>query len=522
MKQMNRKKRKAFSKTRIYFSAKENAVSAMITISIMILFTSISQILSFQNGELDDLSIASLFMLAILLIARWTNGYVWSIGSSIVGGILIDVLFSYPYHQINFSLPGYPIIFFCLIVTAIITSTLTVRNKQRLHESRMREQMANQIAQFSRKLMLINSYEEMTQLCVKHFSDQMETAVVFLRDINSIQYNQIVIHGTIPEYVSQNIEIMAAKECFMTRKQSGKETPITPTASFRYFPLISHGKMSGVLGILWDHPVDKEMLLRLFIMLDWTALALERQDLENQAQQIAIEAERESLRNNLLRSISHDLRTPLTGIIGATAALLDNIDSIDHKNALSLIRDINEDASWLLRMTENLLSVSKLTSTDEQVTIKKQDEAVEEIVPEAVMRCKRRMKDAVISVIIPEDPLFVPMSATLMVQVLINLIENGIRHGKSPVSVNVFQDGQFAHFSVRDYGEGLTAEVEQNLFNGVGQKKAESGRGLGIGLSLCKTIIVAHGGEITGRNHEDGGAIFEFTLPLEEDSNENE
>ena len=505
-----------------YVLMKENTYSAIITVTIMILFTAISQILSLLIGKVDELDIASLFMLAILLIARWTNGYLWSISAAIAGVVIINTIFIYPYYQVNFLLQGYPVIFFSLVLIAVITGTLTVRNKHQLEESRLREEVAQQIAQFSRKLMMVNNYEEITELCITQVGEKFGTSVLFFRDEESIANQDAVVYGDLPDSLSMDLENAAAKTCFTTRRESGNGTGVNPTAQFHYFPLTSHDKINGVLGILWDYSIDKEILLRIFIMLDLTALALERQNLKNAAQSIAIEAERESLRSNLLRSISHDLRTPLTGIIGATAALQDNIDTIEQESALSLIRDINEDASWLLRMTENLLSVSRLTTADKKVTVKKQDEAVEEVVPEAVMRCKRRMKQAAITVQIPEDPLFVPMSATQIVQVLINLIENGLRYGKPPIEVTVFQDGSNAHFSVRDHGDGLSQEAQKNLFCGVGQKKPESGRGLGIGLSLCKAIIVAHGGQITGRNHEEGGAIFEFTLPLEEDSNESE
>ncbi len=501
---------------------KENTFSAIVTVSIMLLFTALSEILSLLIGKVDELDIASLFMLAILLIARWTSGYLWSVCAAISGVVIINTIFIYPYYQVNFLLQGYPVIFFSLVLIAVITGTMTVRNKHQLEESRMREEVAQQIAQFSQKLMMVNDYEEIAELCVTQVSEKFSTTVVFFRDKESLQNHDGVVYGDVPDSISVELETAAARTCFATQKESGNGTVANPTALFHYFPLISHDKINGVLGILWDYTIDKESLLRIFIMLDLTALALERQNLKNTAQRIAVEAERESLRSNLLRSISHDLRTPLTGIIGATAALQDNVDTIERESALSLIRDINEDASWLLRMTENLLSVSRLTTADKKVTIKKQDEAVEEVVPEAVMRCKRRMKHAIISVEIPDDPLFVPMSATLIVQVLINLIENGLRHGEAPVIVKVFQNGDYAHFSVRDHGPGLSPEVQKNLFRGVGQKKPESGRGLGIGLSLCKAIIVAHGGEITGRNHEDGGAIFEFTLPLEEDSYESE
>lgn len=246
-----------------------------------------------------------------------------------------------------------------------------------------------------------------------------------------------------------------------------------------------------------------------------TGISLERQMLAEERNRAALAADREMIRSNLLRSISHDLRTPLTGIIGASAAIEESGDRIGAVETKKLAADIHEDAEWLLRMVENLLSVTRVS----QVTnLKKSEEAAEEVIAEAVARCKKRYPDAQISVHLPEEMLFVPMDVTLIVQVLINLIENAIRYAGTPVEVSLRRQNGNAQFTVRDFGPGIPKEQRDTLFETT-QVHADSRRGgLGIGLTLCRSIIAAHEGEISEINHLDGGAQFVFTLPMEENT----
>lgn len=273
--------------------------------------------------------------------------------------------------------------------------------------------------------------------------------------------------------------------------------------------------MLGCIGLLWNKDIAEEIQEHVRAILAQTGISLERQRLAEERNRAAMTADREKLRSNLLRSISHDLRTPLTGIIGASAAIEENGDSIGAKETRKLAADIHEDAEWLLRMVENLLSVTRVSQVAE---LKKSEEAAEEVIVEAVSRCKKRFPDAQIRVDLPEDDmLFVPMDATLIVQVLINLMENAVRYAQTPIDIGLRRDGAWAEFSVRDFGPGIADDKKENLFDSV-QAQPDSRRGgLGIGLTLCRSIITAHGGEIWEVNHPDGGAQFLFTLPLEEE-----
>jgi two-component system sensor histidine kinase KdpD len=234
---------------------------------------------------------------------------------------------------------------------------------------------------------------------------------------------------------------------------------------------------------------------------------------------LLMEAEKETMRANLLRAISHDLRTPLTGIIGASSAYLDNESTMEEEERTHLVSNIKEDANWLLNMVENLLSVTRIRDTGAHVT--KQLEPLEEVVSEALQRFRKRLPNAIVHVSVPDELIMVPMDATLIEQVIINLLENAVYHSNSTEPINLIvsvKDG-YASFEVSDQGVGLPADRISTLFDGytsLPNSSYDSHKGMGIGLSICKTIVVAHNGSIFVSNKEHG-AVFTFTLPLGED-----
>lgn len=234
-------------------------------------------------------------------------------------------------------------------------------------------------------------------------------------------------------------------------------------------------------------------------------------------EKLLMEAEKEKMRANLLRSISHDLRTPLTGIIGNTSAYIDNKDKLSDEEKLDIVTHINEDSNWLLNMVENLLSVTRIDERSMKIT--KSEESVEEVVAEAFSRLQKRLPHAQISVKVPENFLMIPMDAMLIEQVIINLLENAVVHAnsKKPIEFTVTENANQVTFQVKDYGIGIAPERLSTIFDGTpytSEQVSDMHKGIGIGLSICKTIIVAHSGTIHATNHENG-CIFTFTLPKE-------
>lgn len=228
------------------------------------------------------------------------------------------------------------------------------------------------------------------------------------------------------------------------------------------------------------------------------------------------EADKEKMRANLLRAVSHDLRTPLTSIMGTLSTLEENDSDYTPTERKEVIHAIYDDANWLLDMVENLLSVTRIQTGDSK--LKTSPEMVEEVVAEAVSKFKKRFPNAEIEVIIPHEFLLIPMDAMLIEQVLINLLENSFVHSKSEKTTQLIVENQpdTVCFRVLDYGVGIDKKQLDTIFDGTYSSTPSDVRnGMGIGLSICKTIITAHNGTITARNHNDG-AEFLFTLPKEE------
>ena len=227
------------------------------------------------------------------------------------------------------------------------------------------------------------------------------------------------------------------------------------------------------------------------------------------------------MRSNLLRAVSHDLRTPLTGMIGASSTYLEAKDQLDDKAKDQLVMGIKEDANWLLNMVENLLSITRIQNdgSDTQPHVKKVPEPLEEVVSEAIQRFHKRYPDSKLNVKIPDDFLMVPMDPTLIEQVIMNLLENAWVHSGSdgPIELDIRQKEKDVIFYIRDQGKGIEPERIDQLFDGcAGALDHESRKGMGIGLSICKSIVMAHQGEIHARNREVG-AEFSFSLPLDEE-----
>ena len=224
------------------------------------------------------------------------------------------------------------------------------------------------------------------------------------------------------------------------------------------------------------------------------------------------EGEREKMRANLLRAVSHDLRTPLTTIYGSATTLLDNYQALSDEQICSMLRGVTEDSESLLRMVENLLSVTRLDGGS--VKINKMPTAVFDLFDSVIAKLNRRYPDAKISVNIPDGLLLVPMDALLIEQVLINLLENAVQHAKgfTKIELSANPEGEYAKFSVRDDGAGISPELIPELFTGRLGKGDSEGRGMGIGLSVCESIVKAHGGRITVTQLSPHGTEFSFSL----------
>ena len=238
-----------------------------------------------------------------------------------------------------------------------------------------------------------------------------------------------------------------------------------------------------------------------------------------QQEKLKAEAEKERMRAHLLRAVSHDLRTPLTSIYGACSAMIENYEDITPEQHRKLLGDVRSDAQWLVRMVENLLSVTRIDG--EKVKLAKHNTVLEELIDAVLVKFRKHYPGQQIHVDIPCDFISIPMDAILIEQVLMNLLENAVFHarGMEHLWLRVTVQGNRAVFSVEDDGCGIPEERMAGLFTGSLDSEAppDTGRSnMGIGLSVCSAIVKAHGSEITAANRPEGGARFRFSLEMEE------
>ena len=263
---------------------------------------------------------------------------------------------------------------------------------------------------------------------------------------------------------------------------------------------------------IYDYPITFITMLAVSLVISTlTTSAKESERIRHEAQQA-------QLRSNLLRAVSHDLRTPLTSIIGSISTVMDEGEHLSLEEQRLLLGDAKADAEWLVRMVENLLSITRM-SDKEQVCITRSPELVEEIIGECCANFKKRNPDIALDIRIPQEPVVVSVDALLIEQVLMNILDNSVHHGEkvTTIGINVEVVGKTAVVSVSDDGVGIDSEILPDLFKGQ-LLPSDQHKFRGIGLAVCNAIIDADGGSISADNLPKGGAVFKFTLPLEDET----
>ena len=281
------------------------------------------------------------------------------------------------------------------------------------------------------------------------------------------------------------------------------------------------GLFSAVLGVMAFNLTITGYPLSFLTFLSVSVITSALTTKTRQLDRLRMENEKIKMRADLLRSVSHDIRTPLTSIIGSTSAVLDNPE-LSPEDRRTLLEDVKHEAQWLIRVVENLLSITRIGS-DQAPELSKQPEPAEEVLAEAAQKARKRLPQIKFSVDVPEELLMVPMDPILIEQVLSNLIENAVNHGVTTTAIHlsVQKDGDFAAFSVRDNGQGIAPALLPHLFDysirhtlsPIGDGK----RNMGLGLSVCSAVVKAHGGTLTACNHERG-AEFIFRLPISKEA----
>lgn len=502
-------------------------INLLKTFIIMAAATFLSFLFRFISFHESNIIIA--YILGVLLVAKETDGYFYGILSSIIGVLTFNFFFTEPYFTFIAYRPDYPVTFVIMLLAAIITSTLTAKVKQEAKLSHLREKRTQILYQINKGLLTVRSINEIVHVCGEDIAKLFNRSVIISMADSSNSLNEPYIYkfndDLYTEIFNSALEKKVINNTFSSGIPAGAGTNTDEYSSAYYMPIRGQSGNLGVIGVSCFEKslLSDEQKYLLEAVTAQIALAAEREKLWEKQQKSKMEVERERLRSNLLRGISHDLRTPLAGILGATSTLIDNYDVLGNSIKKDLLQDVYEETSWLIHSIENILS---LTRIDEgRIEIKKNMEAVEEIVGEAVSRVKKLSGSHVIKVDIPDDLILIPIDGMLIEQVFINLLDNAIKYTPedSTITVSAKVEKDNIIFEVSDNGNGISEENLPYIFNrfytGTSSNK-NSRHGTGLGLAICKSIITAHGGKIYAFNSQNGGAVFRFILPVGSDEDD--
>ncbi len=472
--------------------------------------------LALDAAGLSDANIVMVFVLGVFLITVLC-GRILGIIAAVAGVFCFDFFFVPPRLSVAVSDTQYFLTFFVMLVVTLFTSTFTSRIRRQGRLSVERERRIEPLYRLTRNLSRTSGTNQIAAIAESELAGLLRgEVVIYLKDkagdfVSPAQDTSSLLRD--------EAERAVARWALEHNQMAGLGTDTLPGAQALYLPLAGSQGSFGVLGI---RPAERselrsEQRYLLETFAAQIALALERDQLAEEAQRILVQAESERLRNSLLRSISHDIRSPLAGIAGASSTLLDKEGELGPEVRTRLLKNIYDDANWLTQLVENLLSMTRLES--EGVAIGKQWEAVDDILASVLLHLKARLAERKVSVAIPPQLTMVPMDGSLIEQVIANILDNAIKYTPegSPIEIRVQVEREQATFLFADRGPGIAPQDLGNLFvkfyRGKPQREAFR-RGAGLGLSICKAIVEAHGGEIHAENRPGGGAIFAFSLPL--------
>lgn len=486
-------KQTLFSKTRKIIEGGGKDLS--IALGGVFLATVVTELM--QYIHVGDQNLMLVYIFFILLVARTTSGYFWSAISSILSVLSFNWFFVEPLYSLTVYKQGYPITLLIMLVVALMISNLMVRLKKQADSSMEKEHQMEILYELNKKYMLAESRKQILEISATYLSRLLEREVIIfdrqaqMESVHCVEDNASILN--------QKEEAAVAFWSAKNQKEAGNGTDTLIGAKGFYLPIIASGKTLAVLGIERSATLELEndQLNYLKLVITQIASILEQTELKTEKEQVELENEREKVRSNLLRAVSHDLRTPLTVISGIAETLGIGTD-LKEETRQKLVKDIQEESQWLIRMVENLLSITRINMDTMKVT--KTAEPVEEIIEAVYKHLKKVYPDGQVNIQLPEEVIFIQVDPILIEQALFNLIENAFRHGSKnqPVTLIVYQANGQIIFEIENYGEIPLKQFQkiQSNLSSTNEVPVDSKNGLGIGLSIVKTIIHAHNGRM--------------------------
>jgi two-component system, OmpR family, sensor histidine kinase KdpD len=459
----------------------------------------------------ERLDVAMIYLLGVVLISSRTSKWP-ALFTAIMSVAAFDFFFIPPYYSFAVSDVRYFITFFVMFLVSFIISRLTLRVRQQAEAARLRERRTAALYSMSRELVRERGTERLSEIAIRHMSEIFGSQVAILISDEGGRLVQTSAGDAV--FTPDAQEMSVAQWVFEHRQAAGLGTDTLPGAKALYLPLVASSGAVGVAGILPKNAgggFEPEQFHYLEAFANQTAIAIERSFLGAAAQRALLKAETESLRNTLLSSISHDLRTPLAAITGAATTLLENDAAIDTVSRLDLLQTVREEADHLNRIIKNVLDMTRLESGAIQVN--KEWQPLEEVIGAAVNRLGDRLNDHPLTVKLPGNLPLIPFDSLLMEQVLVNLLDNAIKYTPkgTPFELSASESFYTVTVELADRGPGIPSGEEEHIFEKFVRGRGTGG-GVGLGLAICRTIITAHGGKIWAENREGGGAVFRFTL----------
>ncbi len=513
-----------------FYRANKPGRKQTITVSFLDVFKSILILIGasgigllFRHLGFAEANIITVYVLGVLITSVITTHQIYSLISSLVSVLVFNFLFTEPKFTFQAYGQGYPVTFLIMFLAALLTGTLAIRLKNHAKQAASSAYRTKVLFDTNQLLQQSGSKEEIVSATANQLVKLLGRDIVFyLSQEDTLGPPRVFSSSQTPPEaaITSPSEREVALWVQKNNRHAGITTETLANAKCLYLAVRINDRVYGVVGIvIGPAPLDVFENSILLSILGECALALENEKNAREKEAAAILAKNEKLRANLLRSISHDLRTPLTSICGNASNLLSNGDAFDPDTKKQLYTDIYDDSMWLINLVENLLSVTRLE--EGRLNFHISEDLMDDVVSEALLHMNRKSVEHCITVEHAEDYLLAKMDAKLMVQVIINIVDNAIKYTPpgSHIAIRTWKEGSNAMVSIADNGPGIPDEMKSHIFDmfySGANKVADSRRSLGLGLSLCKSIVNAHGGRIQVSDNQPQGTVFTISLPAGE------
>ena len=489
----------------------------LFTVMLLIIETLIGYL--FMKIGFTESNIIMVYIVGVLVTAILTNSQICWIASSVLSVILFNFMFTFPHFSLVAYGEGYPITFAVMLIVSLITGSISNKMKSQVKKSTETAYRTKILFDANQLIQNAKNDEEIIGVTISQIKKLLDKETFVYLSKNKKYYTKVLESleeiKDLEEVSNETIQLVLNKNM-----KAGYGTEYYKNDKFAYIPLSGNKKIFGVVVIeLKQNPIEPFENSILLSIIGECSLAIENYYNLKEKELNEILARNEQVRANLLRAISHDLRTPLTSIIGNSDNLLVNNKSIDEELKMQMYSEIYEDSLWLLNLVENILSITKLE--DGKIKLNYTTELIDDIIDEALKHInKNEIKHSII-VERFKDLLLVNVDVRLVIQVFINLIDNAIKYTPegSTIIISVTKSESKAIINVIDNGPGIKDKDKDRIFEMfyIGDNIIVDGRkSLGLGLSLCKSIINAHGCEIKVSDNKPTGAIFTFDLPIKE------